>query len=515
MLFFWVIGCCQSVEARFVFGDDKPQFYSCCSKFIAVTESKFMSSTVSELPQRSHLRRNLRAMNADGFSFSIMVGIGETYLPAFMLSAGRGEFAAALIATVPLLTGSLLQLLAPAMIRWIGSYRRFVVLMSSAQAASLVFLAALVFFPNVPTWVFFVPATTYWGAGLSTGPAWNTWVEDLVPGHLRAGFFSRRSRLSHVGVLVGLFCGGMLLRSFDGSDQAVAIFAVLFGIGGMSRFVSALMLSLQSEGIGEVSTRGPILVASRGPVKNLLSSVQRPGPAGRFVLYLLTVQTGVFIAGPYFTPFMRQTLQQSWFDYMLLMSIGYLGKMISLPWAGRIANSAGVGRLMWIGGVGIIPISSFWAVSQSFWFLAMVQLTSGMVWGCYELAMLLQFFRQIPRDQRVHILTLYNLGNSAAMVLGTLIGAACLSSFGGGREAYLAVFVISSLARSVSLFLLPGGRAALRTTKTQLGHFVSRTIAVRPMAGSIERPVFSSFSDGNKDDVSEDSEASGDNELGS
>ena len=48
-------------------------------------------------------------MNTDGFAFSIMVGIGETYLPAFMLTAGRGEMAAALIATIPMMTGSLLQ----------------------------------------------------------------------------------------------------------------------------------------------------------------------------------------------------------------------------------------------------------------------------------------------------------------------------------------------------------------------------------------------------------------------
>ena len=454
-----------------------------------------MSSTNTTLPHRSHLRRNLRAMNADGFSFSIMVGIGETYLPAFMLSAGRGEIAAALIATVPLLTGSLLQLLAPAIIRWMGSYPRFVVMMASAQAASLSALAAMVFFPEAPTWLFFIPATTYWGAGLSTGPAWNTWAEDLVPSHLRAGFFSRRSRLSHVGVLFGLFSGGMLLRHFDGSEYSLKVFAILFGVGGTARFISSLMLSMQSEGVGEVSTRGSQDAEKRGPVGSLLTSLRRPGPAGRFVMYLLTVQTGVFIAGPFFTPFMRQTLQQSWVDYMLLISIGFMGKMISLPWAGRIANSAGVGRLLWIGGLGVIPISSFWAVSQSFWFLACVQLVSGLVWGCYELAMLLQFFRTIPRDQRVHILTLYNLGNSTAMVLGTLIGAACLKIFGGGRDAYLAVFVISSLARSVSLFLLPGGRSALRSSGSRVRKFVSRTIAVRPMAGSFERPVLASFSD--------------------
>lgn len=60
------------------------------------------------VPRGKILRRNLTAMNADGFSFSVMVGIAETYLPAFVLARGLGEMNAALIATVPVLLGSVL-----------------------------------------------------------------------------------------------------------------------------------------------------------------------------------------------------------------------------------------------------------------------------------------------------------------------------------------------------------------------------------------------------------------------
>jgi predicted MFS family arabinose efflux permease len=132
-------------------------------------------------------------------------------------------------------------------------------------------------------------------------------------------------------------------------------------------------------------------------------------------------------------------------------------------------------------------------VSQSIWFLALVQILSGLCWGCYELAMLLQFFRQIPSDRRVGILTLYNLGNSAAMVAGMLIGALILNSLGGTREAYLAVFVASSMFRAAALLLLPERRYVLISTKTVVNGWISRTIAVRPMSGSIERPLFSAI----------------------
>ncbi len=463
--------------------------------------------------RRESLKRNLTAMSADGFAFSVMVGIGETYLPAFMLSAGKGELAAALIATVPILAGSLLQLAAPAVLRRVRSYRRFVVLMAALQAASLLGLMFTALRFQVPTWVPFLFATLYWAAGLSTGPAWNTWVEELVPGPLRAGFFARRSRLSHFGVLLGLVLGGVLLRFSSGMANPVAVFAVLFGIAAAGRFVSAAMLARQSDGMSRTQLRAkspaehPAVQDASEPAKvaisaNLLKRLVRPGPAGKFILYLVTVQTGVYIAGPYFTPFMLRVLQLSWIDYMTLLSLGFVGKMLALPWAARLANRAGVARLMWIGGVGVIPASALWMVSQSFWFLAVVQIYSGLAWGCFELSMLLQFFRQIPTERRVQILTVYNLGNSAAMVLGSLIGAVLLPVLGADGRGYLMLFGISSLARLGSLLLIPGQRAVVRSkilsTSSTLRGLVSRTIAVRPMSGSFERPVLPAF-DRNED----------------
>ena len=55
------------------------------------------------------LRSNLRHSWIDGLLFSGMVGVGETYLPAFVLASGHGELASGLVATVPMLTGALLS----------------------------------------------------------------------------------------------------------------------------------------------------------------------------------------------------------------------------------------------------------------------------------------------------------------------------------------------------------------------------------------------------------------------
>lgn len=425
---------------------------------------------ISEFPGRSRqavLRRNLRAMNADGFSFSVMVGIAETYLPAFMLSRGFGEFAAALIATLPVLLGSLLQLGAPALLQRLGSYRRFVVTTAALQALSVFALMWLALYPGLRAWMVFVPATIYWAAGLSTGPAWNLWVEQLVPVRIRSGFFARRSRLCHVGVLLGLATGGLLLRWSAMHSPGWPMFAVLFGVGALGRLISSRMLASQTEVYGPASTVAAAAdgaVAVGGSRRGLWSQLRIPRAAGRLVSFLVLVQIAVHVSGPYFNPFMLRVMQLSWVDYMSLLSLGFVGKMLSLPSAARFANRFGADRLLWAGSLGIVPISAFWFCSQEFWFLAGIQILSGLVWGWYELAMLLQFFRRIPAERRVFVLTVYNVGNSAAMVLGTVIGALVLHGFERTADAYLTVFLLSGCLRSVCLLALPDRRQAVATT---------------------------------------------------
>lgn len=447
------------------------------------------------VPRRKTLRRNLKAMNADGFSFSVMVGIAETYLPAFVLARGLGELPAAMIATVPVLLGSVLQLFAPFILQRLRSYRRFVVATAILQACSMLMLMGMALLRHVPAWAVFVPATLYWAAGLSTGPAWNTWVEQLVPPKIRSGFFARRSRMCHIGVLLGLISGGLLLRWSVAQELTVTVFVILFGVGAIGRFVSAWMLARQSESLHSgirFEHGSDIVQAGSLPAREkfaaVLRTIRHPGAAGRLILFLMAVQTAVHISGPYFNPFMLKVLNLSWVDYMGLLSLGFIGKMLSLPWAGRFANRWGADRLLWVGSVGIVPISAMWYFSQNIWFLAFIQVLSGIVWGCYELAMLLQFFRQIPGERRVAVLTVYNLGNSAAMVAGTLIGAFILNSFGRGYEAYITVFAASGLFRFAALLAMPGRRDAVKTTRTVVNGWIgpsqstSRNIAVKTPA---------------------------------
>ena len=213
-------------------------------------------------------------------------------------------------------------------------------------------------------------------------------------------------------------------------------------------------------------------------------------------MYLFVVQIAVQLAGPYFAPFMLNRRNLTYTEYMFLMSLGFVGKVIALPAWGRLANRAGVQVLMWIGGIGIVPLSGGWLALQwlehDMLYLAFLQIFGGVAWAAYELAFFLLFFETIPRHERTSLLTIYNFANALALVLGAVLGAGWLALVGESRDSYLQLFGLSSAARLLALaFLLRVPQMEIRAVALTL-----RTLALSPSdAGSLDRPVLSTIED--------------------
>jgi MFS family permease len=430
-----------------------------------------------------NLRADLCANLADGGCFSVMVGIGEAYLPAFALAVGMGEVLAGLVASLPMLAGAVLQLASPRAIRRLGSHRRWVVLCASCQAASFVPLAIAALVGSIPAWGVFLIASVYWGAGLATGPAWNTWMESIVPRRVRARFFACRTRLTQAGMVTGLLAGGFALQTGKAYGQPLTAFALLFTVAFVCRSLSAGFLFRQTEPRPSAEQLNGI------KLPEVLSKFRRGGGGGLLV-YLLSVQMAVWLSGPYFTPYMLKKLHLSYADFAILTASALAAKVASLSAFGTLAQRSGTRRLLWIGGLGIVPVSGLWLVSDSFSYLLLLQVVGGVAWAAYELAMFLSFFETIDAKERTSVLTVFNVGNALATVAGSLLGWALLKSLGETQAAYLTLFVISSIARAGTLLLLARVSGVFPMRALPIG---LRGLSVSPAVGSIDRPILPSI----------------------
>ncbi|HEV3007311.1 MAG TPA: MFS transporter, partial [Pirellulales bacterium] len=422
-------------------------------------------------------------MLGDGAAFSVMVGMGESYLPAFALAAGLGEVAAGLVATVPLVAGAVLQLVSPAAVRRLGSHKRWVVLCAACQALAFLPLALGAYSGAVAAWLVFGMAAIYWGAGLATGPAWNTWAGTLVPDNIRTGFFARRTRFSQVGTLTGFVAGGVTLQFAKSWTSSIEPFAILFLGAALARSISTSFLALQSE------PQPPDGDHRKVSWRDLVGGSSRRAD-GPLLVYLFAVQAAAQFAGPYFTPFMLKQIRFSYLEYVLLIGVSFAAKAVALPALGRLARRIGARQLLWIGGLGIVPVSGLWLFSTNFAFLVLVQVAAGLAWAAYELAMFLLFFEAIPERERTSVLTIYNVGNALATALGAFLGGSVLWFVGERPATYLAIFGLSSVARLATLVLLTRiPRLDARATVLP----ARRIFSLQPTVGSVDRPILASL----------------------
>jgi len=441
---------------------------------------------------RNTLQNDLRSSIVDAGAYSFMVGLGETYLTAFALALSVSEIATGLLAALPMLIGATLQLAAPWCVRRLGSHRVWIVGCAIAQAVCLLLLPFAAIAGSWQLAVLYAASSLYWGSGLATGPAWNTWAEEIIPPVIRTRFFAWRSRVSQSCLLVGFAAGGVLLAYAKQQAFVISAFVVIFVIAGMFRLISAAALFRQSEPSAGRAAKGH---------KSLLQVTfgLRGQVGGRLLMYLFAVQIAVQLSGPYFTPFMLARQRMTYAEYMFLIALGFAGKVIALPAWGRLAKRAGVRPLMWIGGIGIVPLSGCWLglqwIEYDVLYLSLVQVFGGVAWAAYELAFFLLFFETIPRHERTSLLTIYNFANALALVFGAVLGAGWLALVGASRESYLQLFGLSSAARLLALvFLMRVPQMDIRTVALTL-----RTLALRPSdGGSFDRPVLSTIEE---DDV--------------
>jgi MFS family permease len=393
------------------------------------------------------MRGDLQAIMRDGLMCSVMVGLGENYLPAFALALGMGELTAGLIASVPFLAGAVLQLVSPLGLQWFGSHRRWVVACVLVQAASFIPLTIAAAIGSIPVLFLFLLAALYWGAGMASGPAWTSWVDTLIPERIRSRYFGSRQRVAQAGTLIGFVGGGLWLQFGQWLEAWRFAFAALFLLAAVSRLISGAYLASQREIISPSPPR-------RGQRLREIAQRLRSSGDGRLLVYLWAMQAAAQIASPFFAPFMLGQLKFSYTRYMVVIAVSLVAKAIALPTLGRLAQRFGAMRLLWVGGIIVIPMPLFWLVSHATPYLIGVQLLAGAAWATYELAALLLFFEAIDPHVRVGWLTIYNVGYAAATVGGSLLGGALLAWVGESSGGYFVVFAASCAARIVILPLL-------------------------------------------------------------
>lgn len=419
-----------------------------------------------------------------------MSGAGETYFSAFALFLRATTQQIALLASLPPLLGSLMQLLSA----WVARYkvRRKTLILFGAAFQALTWLPILllpVLFPVHAVGLLIGCVTVYYATANLITPQWSSLMGDLVPERRRGRYFARRTRLASIAAFLSLVAAGLVLAIFDRWGHTLVGYLVIFTVAAAARVVSAYHLGRMHE---PASSAGPPLpLVTMSWLRRL-----RRSPFIYFSLFMAGMTFAVSIASPFFTVYMLRDLHYSYLQFMANTATVVLVQFLTLNTWGRLSDVFG-NRLILVATGAVIPVlPAMWLLSSDFWYLIGVQVLGGLSWAGFNLSAGNFLYDLVPSPKRTTYLAFHNVILSAGVFCGALSGGFLAGLFprqftlAGHAFTWLstlqAVFLVSTVTRFVmALVFLPKLREVRAVRPMSVRGLVFRVTRFNALSGLI------------------------------
>jgi len=434
--------------------------------------------------------RSLRHSIFDGITYSVMTGSAESYFSAFAILLKATTAQVGLVASLPPLLASFMQLFSAWLGRRTGHRRQIIVFGALVQASTLVPLTLLpLLFPDDAVLLLLISSIVYYAGPNLGSPQWSSLMGDIVPEARRGRFFALRTQLASVASFLALIAGGLILEFFDSLGVTYWGFVVVFAIASLARFQSAYHLAQIHDPPGHVASL-------ESPWHIDLWRAIRSTDLVPFSLFFASMQFAVGIASPFFTLYMLRDLKFSYAQFMINSAASVLLQFLTLNRWGRLSDLFG-NRLILITTGAIIPIMpTLWLFSTNYYYLLAVQCVSGLVWAGFSLSASNFVFDLTPPQRRATLMAAHNVLAALAVFVGAVIGGYLgthlpneITLFGNTfswLSSLYGVFLLSGLMRlAVAIGFLPRLREVRQVRPMSMTGLIFRVTRFAPVSGLI------------------------------
>ncbi|MDH4107133.1 MAG: MFS transporter [Gammaproteobacteria bacterium] len=432
--------------------------------------------------------RSLSHSLKDAAAFATMTGIGETYLSAFGIFLKASTPQIGLLASLPPMLASLVQLLSAWLGRMTGKRKAIVIAGASLQGlAWLPILGLPLLFPEHAVPLLIASVVIYHSGAHLAAPQWSSLMGDIVPARKRGRFFGLRTRIITAVTFGSLMVGGTVLHLSAGKDSTLLGFVALFSVACIARFVSVYHLGRMQDPSGHVA-------ALELPVGHDWWQRLRESNAVRFSIFFAMMQFAVAIASPFFTVYMLRDLQFTYLHFTLNTGTAILAQFLTLSQWGRISDVFGNRRILAVTSLFIPLTPMLWTLSTNVWYLVALQALSGFSWAGFSLSAGNFIYDLISPQRRATYLAVHNILANVGIFSGAVLGGFLaivmptqFSVFGIGvtwLSSLYGVFIVSTMARAlVALVLLPRLREVRSVRPISLSQVIFRVTRMNALAG--------------------------------
>lgn len=393
-------------------------------------------------------KQSLNYSIKDGTAFGVMDNTGNAYLTPFALALNASTKYIGLIASLPNLISSLLQLKT---VRLMEKRSRKELVVKNAFFQALIWLPIAflaLFHPSFSLALLMILYTILISFNAFIVPAWNSWMKDLVK-KSRGQFFGNRSKINGIVGLVTLLIVGYILDLFKKRNLVFIGFFAIFITAFFARIISKRYLSKQYE---------PKIKLYKGYYFSFLEFLKRIRYSnfGKFAVYVSLFNFAVYVASPFFTVYMLRDLKFSYLIFTLLTVTQSLATFITLPLWGKFADKYGNLKSIKISGL-LIPLIPFlWVFSTNFYYLLAVQIFSGIVWASFNLSASNFIYDAVSRERMGLCVAYSGILNTVGIFIGSSLGGFLAGFLKIGYNPILVIFILSAVLRFfVSLIMLP------------------------------------------------------------
>jgi MFS family permease len=434
--------------------------------------------------------RTLRHSLKDAAAFAGMTGVGETYLSAFALFLGATTAQIGVLASLPPMLASLVQLVSAWLGRIEGRRRALILAGASIQGAAWLPLLLLpLAFPASAVTLLIIFVVVYHAGAHLASPQWSSLIGDLVSARRRGRYFGLRTQLVTAITFVSLMLGGFVLFWFSEREQTATGFAVLFIAACVARFVSVYQLARMHDPGGHVAPLEP--PRSLAAVRRLWQS-----DAVRFSLFFAMMQFAVAISAPFFTVYLLRDLELDYLSFTLIIGTAVLVQFMTLSQWGRISDVFGNRRILGICCVFISIVPALWVFSPSIFYIISIQFLSGFSWAGFNLSCGNYLYDLISPQRRATYLAIHNvlanIGIFGGALLGGFLGALLPESLTLANwtwdwaSSLYGLFLLSAVLRTIVLLIfIPRLREVRNVKPISTSQVIFRAARVHALAGLV------------------------------
>jgi len=390
----------------------------------------------------------------EGIFAIVKSAFGDYYLSPFAIAINASNSLVAMLSSFSGLLGPISQMFSS---RLIEKYPRKKIVTKFVFFDALMFLSfitiAILFYfgilKEILTFLFLFLFCIYVIILNISGPAWFSWMGDIVDEKYRGRWFAKRNLITGFTLVVLTISAAIFLDYFTKKDWLMQGFIILFFIALCGRLNSWRLFKKQYE---------PKIKLKKGYYFSFSEFLLKAtkNNFGKFSIYKAFLSFATYVSSPLVIIYLLRHLEFNYKTYMIITFAGTLFSLMFLRIWGKLADKYGNYRILSITSILIPIIPILWVLHRSPIYLILVpSMISGIAWSGFNLCAGNFIYDNVNSQKRGVAISYYNMLNGIGIFLGAGLGAILIKylefSF---IEPLIFIFILGGILRMIVVFIM-------------------------------------------------------------